>query len=45
LDAVQQQPTSIAAQSSKYQCDRNDKHDAGGNHQNFEGVIAWNVIA
>jgi hypothetical protein len=35
---------SIAAQPSKYQCDGNDKHDAGGNHQYLEGVIAWNVI-
>ena len=37
-------PTYIGAQPSKYQCDRNDKHDASGNHQNLEGVIAWNVI-
>jgi hypothetical protein len=37
-------PTSIAAQSSKYQCDGNDKHDACGNHQNLEGVIAWKVM-
>jgi hypothetical protein len=33
-----------AAQPSKYQCDGNDKHDTRGNHQNLEGVIAWNVI-
>ena len=32
------------AQPSKYQCDGNDEHDAGGNHQDLEGVIAWNVI-
>ena len=37
-------PTKIAAQPSKYQCDGNDEHDAGGNHQNLEGVIARNVI-
>ena len=34
----------VAAQSSKYQCDGNDKHDACGNHQNLEGVIAWKVM-
>jgi hypothetical protein len=34
----------VAAQSSKYQCDGNDKYDARGNHQNFEGIIARNVI-
>jgi len=34
----------VAAQSSKYQCDGNDKHDAGGNHQDLESVIAWNVM-
>jgi hypothetical protein len=32
------------AQSSNYQRDRNDKHDASGNHQDLEGVIARNVI-
>jgi hypothetical protein len=37
-------PASIAAQPSKYQCDGNDKHDAGGNHQNLKGIIAWNVV-
>jgi hypothetical protein len=37
-------PTKIAAQPSKYQCDGNDEHDAGGNHQDFEGVIARHVI-
>ena len=37
-------PTSIAAQPSKYQRNGNDKHDAGGNHQDLEGVIAWNVM-
>jgi hypothetical protein len=43
---VQQQclPTQIAAQSSKYKCDRNDKHDTSSNHQDLEGVIAWNVM-
>lgn len=37
-------PTKIAAQPSKYKCDGNDKHDTGGNHQDLEGVIAWNVM-
>src|ERR1700722_20965002 len=41
---LQRLPASIAAQSSKYQCDGNDKHDACGNHQNLEGVIAWKVM-
>ena len=36
--------TSIAAQPSKYQCNGNDKHDAGGNHQNLERVIARSVM-
>jgi hypothetical protein len=28
------------AQPSKHQCDGNDEHDAGGNHQDLEDVIA-----
>jgi len=27
-----------ASKPSKYQCDGNDEHDAGGNHQNLEDV-------
>jgi hypothetical protein len=30
--------------TSHYKCDSNDKHDSGGDHQNFESVIARNVI-
>jgi hypothetical protein len=37
-------PTCVAAQPSKYQCDGNDEHDAGGNHQNLEDVIARSVM-
>jgi len=37
-------PTKIAAQPSKYQCDGNDEHDAGGNHQNLEDIIARSVM-
>lgn len=33
-----------AAQLSNDQCDGNDEHDAGGNHQNLEDVIASNVL-
>jgi hypothetical protein len=31
-------------QPSKYQCDGNDEHDAGDNHQNLEGVVARSVL-
>jgi hypothetical protein len=29
--------------TSHYQCEGDGKHDPGGNHQNFESVIARNV--
>jgi len=44
IERLQRWPAQIAAQPSKYQCDGNDEHDAGGNHQNLEDVIAPSVM-